>query len=257
MDRQRPPMPGAAAGIPTEKLCGSSRNPFGRGCRRGRPCQQPDVADPGVRVLDDLDPPAQGLGHPGLELAFVPAVDPRRLQPREAPSQRRQELLGARAVARVGRADAAGEDEAAGVDEEVAHAAVHLLAAVVAARPPFSEVFTDWLPRIAALGWGFRPVFARARAPSAAATRSHVPSSRHRRNHQETVDHGGSSWGSARHWQPVRRTERIAATSARRSWGAGWPPGLGAGVCGARAAHWASVRSLGSGRRGVAGLRSR
>jgi hypothetical protein len=38
------------------------------------------------------------------------------------------------------------------IDNDVPLAPIYLLAAVVAARPPFSVVFTDWLSMIPALG---------------------------------------------------------------------------------------------------------
>jgi hypothetical protein len=43
-------------------------------------------------------------------------------------------------------------DQAKGVDQQVALAAVELLGAVVAMPPPRSVVLTLWLSRIAALG---------------------------------------------------------------------------------------------------------
>jgi hypothetical protein len=44
------------------------------------------------------------------------------------------------------------EDQAEAVDEDVPLAAIDLLARVVALRPPFSVVLTDWLSMMAAEG---------------------------------------------------------------------------------------------------------
>jgi len=142
------------------------------------------VADAGVGVLDDLRRPAQLLCQPGFELALVPPVHPDLGQPGEVPLERGEQPFGPLSVGHGGRIDAPRQDEAAGVDEEGALAAGDLLAPVIAARPPFSVVLTDWLPRIAALGSGSRPALVRARARSAAAMPSQVPSRRHCRNHQ-------------------------------------------------------------------------
>jgi hypothetical protein len=54
-----------------------------------------------------------------------------------------------------------GQDQAHGVYDDVPLAALDLLAGVVAAGPPFSAVFTDWLSMIAAEGLGFRSAWAR------------------------------------------------------------------------------------------------
>jgi hypothetical protein len=57
--------------------------------------------------------------------------------------------------------DGDGQDQAEGVDEEMALLAFDLLARVIArrvdARPPFSAPFTLWLSITAALGEASRP----------------------------------------------------------------------------------------------------
>ena len=67
-----------------------------------------------------------------------------------------QNQKGAVAVLYVGRVDGDGEDQAEGVDEEMALLALDLLARVIArrvdARPPFSAPFTLWLSITPALG---------------------------------------------------------------------------------------------------------
>ena len=49
------------------------------------------------------------------------------------------------------------EQQAGGVDRDMALAALDLLRRVPAARPPFSVVFTLWVSITAALGLGSRP----------------------------------------------------------------------------------------------------
>jgi hypothetical protein len=73
------------------------------------------------------------------------------------------------------------EQEALGIDEDVALATGDFLAPVVAAAPPFSVVLTVWLSMMAALGVDSRPRLTRTRSRSVAAMRSQAPSSRQRR----------------------------------------------------------------------------
>ncbi len=69
-----------------------------------------------------------------------------------------QNQKGAVAVLYVGRVD---EDQAEGIDQEMALLALDLLARVIArrvdARPPFSALFTLWLSIAPALGLASRP----------------------------------------------------------------------------------------------------
>src|SRR6266446_1016563 len=54
----------------------------------------------------------------------------------------------------------------------------------------------------------------------------------------------GKSFGSIRHWQPVRAIYKIASSTARNSISRGRPKGLAAGICGSISAHSASVTLL-------------
>ena len=88
---------------------------------------------------------------------------------------------------------------------------------VVASRPPFSVVFTDWLSMMAALGVAYRPAASRTRVRKASSTRSQVvPSSRHFRKCHQTVPHDGRSWGSIRQGMPPRSTYRMPLTISSR-----------------------------------------
>src|SRR5512135_99179 len=94
-----------------------------------------------------------------------------------------------------------------------------------------------------------RPAWWRAADRSRSWTRSRVPPSRQAMKYQETLLQGGKSWGSARHWEPVRVTYSRPLTISRRSYLAGRPPGLGLGTKSSITDHWSSVRSDGSGSR--------
>jgi len=54
------------------------------------------------------------------------------------------------------------EQQAGGVDGDVALAAFDLLGGIIAARPPFSVVFTLWLSMTAAVGLASRPSCSRS-----------------------------------------------------------------------------------------------
>lgn len=61
------------------------------------------------------------------------------------------------------RVDSNRQNVAHDIDGAVALGALRLLAASVAALPPFCTVFTDWLSRIASVGSGLRPALTRTR----------------------------------------------------------------------------------------------
>ena len=114
------------------------------------------------RAFDDLDFPRGGLHGSAQLFAAVGAVGEDRLQEGKQPaSVAIQNQKGAVAVLYVGRVDDDGEDQAEGVDQEMALLAFDLLARVIArrvdARPPFSAPFTLWLSITAALGEASRP----------------------------------------------------------------------------------------------------
>ncbi len=94
-------------------------------------------------MLDDFHAPAQRLGHPSDEAPLIAAIDPDELQAGEGGIEAGQQRLSPLAIRLVGRVDACLQQEAERVDEKVAFAPGDLLAAIVAARPPFSVVLTD------------------------------------------------------------------------------------------------------------------
>ena len=99
---------------------------------------------------------------PAQLLGAVGAVGEDRLQEGKQPAGVAiQDQEGAVAVLYVGRVDGDREDQAEGVDEQVALLALDLFARVIArrvdARPPFSAPFTLWLSITPALGEAARP----------------------------------------------------------------------------------------------------
>ena len=64
----------------------------------------------------------------------------------------RQHLLGPVAILDVRRMNNGYQDEPEDIDKQVALASFDLFARVIATRPPFSVVLTDWLSKMAALG---------------------------------------------------------------------------------------------------------
>jgi hypothetical protein len=144
----------------------------------------------------------------------------------------------------VGSVDHHRQQQSQGIHHNMALTARHLLASVVAARPPFSVVFTDWLSMIAALGVGSRPSISRTLGCKASWMRSQVPSKRHLRKYHQTVPQGGKSWGNRRQGMPPRKTYRMPFMTSRRSTVRGCPLALAGGSSGANSSHWASVKSL-------------
>ncbi len=98
-------------------------------------------------AFDHLDAPG-GIGHGPAQLrAAVGAVGEDRLQEGKQPAGVAiQNQRGAVAILQTGRVDGDGEDQAKGIDEQVALLALDLLARVSArrvdARRPFSAPFT-------------------------------------------------------------------------------------------------------------------
>ena len=119
-----------------------------------------------------------------------------------------------------------GQQQSYRVHGDVTLATHHLLTSIIATRPPFSVVFTDWLSMIAALGVGLLPSDCRTLGRSASWTPSQVPSSVHLRKYLYTVCQGGRSCGSIRHGHPVRSTYTMPLTTSRISTVRGRPPGF-------------------------------
>jgi len=211
------------------------------------PTRQDDEPFGIIRPLDDLQPqpvtPTKVID-PSDRGAGVASVGPDQPQPAEAVPQRGRRELGPITILDVGRVDHR-QDQHERVDHDVPLAARDLLTGVIAARPPFSVVLTDWRSRIAAEGCRCRPSAWRRSPRSSSCRRSSVPSFFQSMKYQYTARHGGRSCGMARHWQPVRATYSKASVISRRSYSAGCPPVLGAGMKRETWAYWGPGKSEG------------
>ena len=201
-----------------------------------------------VRLPPDYlqQPAAKGPG-PGDQLASVSAVSPNYLESGKPTRQFSQHQLGSISILDVGGMYHHGQKQSHGVYYDVTLAAGDLFAGIIAPRPPFSVVFTDWLSMIAALGVASRPAASRTLGRKASSMASQGPSSRHFRKYHQTVPQGGKSWGTIRQGTPPRSTYRIPLITSRKSTVRGCPLTLAAGKRGANSAHWGSVKSLGYG----------
>ena len=201
------------------------------------------------RTFDDFQQPA-GMGlDPVNQLPSVSRVGPDQLEPRGSPDQPVQDQFGSMPILDIGGLDYDSQQHSHGVYDDMPFASHHLLARIIAARPPFPVVFTDWMSMMAALGVGCLPSACRTLGRSISGTRSQVPSCLHFRKYHHTVPQGGRSCGNARHVHPFRRTYTMPLTTSRRSTVRCLPSGFAGGSKGASSFHWSSLRSLGYGLR--------
>jgi hypothetical protein len=107
----------------------------------------------------------------------------------------RQHQLGPVAILNAGTMDHHDQQQAQRVDDDMALAALDLLAGIVAVGPPFCGVRSDWLSRIAADGVGSRPACTRTCTRRASCTTVIVPASRQRAKWSQTSSQGGRSCG--------------------------------------------------------------
>lgn len=199
----------------------------------------------------DIHHPPIVTMHPVDKFAGINAIRPHAPDAGQHPARHLPEdLAGAIPILDVRRMNHDRPDEAEGLDQQVPFSPLYALARIVAARPPFCVVFTDWLSRINALGGQFRPACWRTRFRKAACTCSPVPSCCHWQKYVYTVCHGTpKSCGIARQRHPSRTRYRSALSTSRRSTSRGRPPAFASGNNGSRMPHSASVRSLGYGLR--------
>ena len=197
------------------------------------------------RPSDDLQHPATEGASPTDQLTSVGRIGPDQPEPRVPSRKFAQHQFGPVAVLDIRSVDNDRHNQAKCINYQMALAAGDLLGRVIATRPPFSVVLTDWLSMMAALGVGSRPSDSRTLGRKVSWMRSQVPSARHCLKYHQTVPQGGKSWGTMRQGQPLRRTYRMPLMTFRRSTLRGRPPGLAAGNSGASSSHCSFVRSLG------------
>ena len=105
--------------------------------------------------------------------------DPDELQSRKAGHECSEHLFSAISVLDPCRMDHHDQQETEDIDHDVALAPTDALAAVIAAGPPFSVVFTVWLSMIPALGSRVRPEASRRSPRNVSCIRSQTPARRH------------------------------------------------------------------------------
>ena len=115
--------------------------------------------------------PSASFPGPRYQPAGVGCISPDYLEPGESTQQLGQNQPGSVPVLNVGGVNDYGQEQPGGVHYDVALASRHLFARVIAARPPFPVVFTDWLSMMAPLGVASRPSLSRTMGRSASPTR--------------------------------------------------------------------------------------
>ncbi len=149
--------------------------------------------------------PSSSRPSPRHQPAGVGCVSPDYLEPGEPAQQLGHHQPGPVPVLNVGGVNDHGQDQTRGVHYYVALASRHPLARVIAARPPFSVVFTDWPSMMAPLGVASRPSLSRTMGRSASSTRSQAPSA-HRGRLEPVVIPAVKfvqGWKHVQNWQPV------------------------------------------------------
>ena len=145
------------------------------------------------RTLDNLQKPASEGVCPLDKLSSITPIGPDQLEPRKSPHKLRKHQHGSVTVLDVGSMDDNSQKQSQGINHDMALASRHLLSRVIATRPPFSVVLTDWLSMMAALGVGSCPSASRTLGRSASWMRSQLPSSPHCRKYHVTFPQGGRS----------------------------------------------------------------
>lgn len=132
-----------------------------------------------IRPLYDLQHPFAPVLRLLKQLSGVTSIGPYFSQPGKPICQIFQNQLGPVTVLDVSRVNDTTQNQAQRIYDDVTLAPLYFLTGVVAARAPFSVVFTLWLSTIAALGLFLRPSLSWMRLRRMSWTFSQVPSSRH------------------------------------------------------------------------------
>jgi len=128
--------------------------------------RQHDEAFHGVAAFDDFEAKRRNLGHRRVDLmGVVSAVRPNELEPGKAVADFVEHQRRPIAVLDASRMNDDAQRQTFGVDQGVNFAALDLLAGVIAGQAvmtaPFSELFSDWLSTIAAVGDASRSISSR------------------------------------------------------------------------------------------------
>jgi hypothetical protein len=166
--------------------------------------QAPVAIEPATRALDDLalrdhDEPRDGVAafgdlqadrslrpqgpDPVHQRSGIGSIRPDVPEPPILVSEDVKELFRPIAILDAGSRHHHRQDQPEGIDQEMPLASLDLFARVIAAEPPFSVVFTDWLSRIPALGWRRLPAATRTSPRRRSCLRCQVPSFRQRQQY--------------------------------------------------------------------------
>jgi hypothetical protein len=167
-----------------------------------------------VTAFDDFQGkaavPEQGsqLPHPGLQFALVAAVGKNQAHAQKQAAKQAEHDFGPVPVLHAGRADMDPQKQPLGIGQEMALAAFDFLPRIVAAAagPDGIGAFDALAVDDGRAGLGVFFSFRRSAGRRASLMRGHRPSAVHRVKASWTVDFGGNSTGSIRHWQPVLST---------------------------------------------------
>ena len=165
------------------------------------------VAVPGA--LDNLERPACQGPDPLDQLSSIASIGPDQPHAGKPPCQFIDDQLRSISILDIGRMHHHRQQQPHGIYNDVSLSTVDLLASVIATRPPFSVVLTDWLSMMAALGVGLLlglPNFGPQGLMDSFPCTILSP-----RKYHHTVPQGGRSCG-IRHVQPLRRTYTMPLT---------------------------------------------
>ena len=120
-----------------------------------------EAGSAGDAADDDQRQSEQGTGEQDRQ-PIVDAVGKDDLKPAVEMLDLLQQIPGAVGVLDIGGMDEDTEQEAGGIDPDMALAALDLLGGIVAARAPFSVVLTLWVSMMTAVGLASRPSVSRS-----------------------------------------------------------------------------------------------
>ena len=122
------------------------------------------------RALDNLERPACQGPDPLDQLSSIASIGPYQPHAGKPPYQFIDDQLRSISILDIGRIHR--QQQPHGIYNDVSLSTVDLLASVIATRPPFPVVLTDWLSMMAALGVGLLPSAFRTLGRRASWTRS-------------------------------------------------------------------------------------
>ncbi len=205
---------------------------------------------PVINPAPDFEIPRAMLVHPGDQGSTIGLVGPDFAQGWNLAQGLGEHLTSCSTIRTRGAVHQEHQNQAEGIDQQVALASGHLFPTVIPSYPrcgpPASVVLTLWVSMQPAVGCGAFPVAYRTCARKAACAARSRPSMRQVRKQVATVCQFGYSCGKYRHGQPVRARYKRAFMMSRRSTVGRLPRRCEPWASrGSTSAHSASVKSEG------------